>query len=75
METFSSRTEKVLCNLKKTSAIYHFCLFLIKTPALQDGELIFSYLKTKMLCSIMLHIKHTGSESCIIYMFYYLFYI
>lgn len=41
-------------------------LFLVKTLVPQDGELFFGYLKIKMLCSVMLHIKHSGPESCVI---------
>lgn len=65
LETFSSRTEKVLNNLKETSARYDFlCLFLIKTLTSQDGEHCVGYLKM-MLCTTVLCMKSAGSESCI----------
>lgn len=65
LETFSSRTEKVLHNLKETSARYDFlCLFLIKTLTSQDGEHCVGYLKM-MLYTTVLCMKSAGSESCI----------
>lgn len=67
MEIFSSKIEKVVHNLKETSAMFCFlCLFLVKTLVSQDGDLIFGCLKNKMLCTVTLHIKHSGPESCVI---------
>lgn len=64
------KTEKVLHNLKETSAMHCFLsLFLVKTLVSQDGELFFGCLQVKMLHAVLLHIKHSGPESCIIDMF------
>lgn len=59
-EIFSIKTEKMLHNLKETSPMYCFlCLFLLKVS-------FFGFLKIKVLCIVMQHMKHSGPESCII---------
>lgn len=43
-----------------------FCVWSLLRHLSQDGDLFFGYLKIKMLCTVMLHIKISGLESFII---------